>query len=71
MESLFKIIVIIVFFIGITFCLGLLLAFPIMLLWNWLVPSIFGLTKIGFWQAFGLNLLSGCLIRSTSISSKK
>ena len=26
----------------------------IMLLWNWLVPAIFGLTAIGFWQALGL-----------------
>ena len=33
----------------------------IMLLWNWLMPSIFGLCTIGYWQALGLDLLSGCL----------
>ena len=25
-----------------------------MLLWNWLVPGIFGLAVIGYWQGFGL-----------------
>lgn len=29
-----------------------------MLLWNWLMPEIFGLTQITFWQALGLLLLS-------------
>lgn len=26
----------------------------VMLLWNWLMPAIFGLPCITFWQAFGL-----------------
>ena len=30
----------------------------LMLLWNWLMPSIFGLTEIHFWQALGLLVLS-------------
>ncbi|WP_258104918.1 hypothetical protein [Marinoscillum sp. MHG1-6] len=30
----------------------------VMYLWNWLMPEIFGLTTITFWQAFGLLLLS-------------
>lgn len=29
----------------------------VMLLWNWLMPGIFGLPTIGFWQAAGLLLL--------------
>ena len=41
--------------------LAVLLALPTMLLWNWLMPEIFGLVKIGFWQALGLNLLAGTL----------
>ena len=35
----------------------------IMLLWNWLMPAIFGLGTISFWQAFGLAFLSGLLFR--------
>jgi hypothetical protein len=30
-------------------------------LWNWLMPSIFGLHAITYWQAFGLMLLSWIL----------
>lgn len=34
----------------------------VMLLWNWLMPGIFDLGKITFWQAFGLSLLSKLLL---------
>ncbi|MDR2835736.1 MAG: hypothetical protein LBV69_05985 [Bacteroidales bacterium] len=33
----------------------------VMLLWNWLVPAIFGLAVISFWQALGLLVLSHIL----------
>jgi len=33
-----------------------------MYLWNWLMPAIFGLTTITFWQAIGLGLLSKLLL---------
>lgn len=29
----------------------------VMLLWNWLMPEIFGMPSIGFWQAVGLLVL--------------
>ena len=35
----------------------------VMLLWNWLMPAIFGLGTISFWQAFGLAFLIGLLFR--------
>ena len=50
---------------------ALLFALPTMWLWNALMPDIFGLTQITFWQALGLNLLSGFLIKSSSSSSDK
>lgn len=37
----------------------------VMLLWNWLMPAIFGLTTIGFWQAWGLVVLSHILFKSS------
>ena len=46
-------------------------AWFVMLLWNWLIPVIFGLKVITFWQAFGLNLLSGLLLKSQSFNNKK
>jgi hypothetical protein len=33
----------------------------VMLLWNWLVPFIFGLAVINFWQAIGLLALARLL----------
>lgn len=40
--------------------IGLLFLFGwiVMLLWNWLMPEIFGLKQISYWQAWGLLLLS-------------
>ncbi len=35
-----------------------LLGYGVMSLWNWLMPVIFGLTTITFWQAIGLFILS-------------
>jgi Ca2+/H+ antiporter, TMEM165/GDT1 family len=35
--------------------------FVTMGLWNWLMPTLFGLTQIGFWQALGLVVLSKIL----------
>jgi hypothetical protein len=41
-----------------------------MLLWNWLMPELFGLSKVTFWQAIGLNILCTILFRP-SINVKK
>jgi hypothetical protein len=38
-------------------------AFPIWLLWNWLIP-VTGFAKIGFLQAFALAILGRCLTSS-------
>ena len=44
--------------------LGLLTGLFVQLLWNALVPEIFGLPRISFWQAWGLIVLSGLLTGS-------
>lgn len=47
--------------------IGILIgAWPFMLLWNWLMPVIFGLAKLTFWQSAGLLLLCGFLFKSTA-----
>lgn len=33
----------------------------VMLLWNWLMPLIFGLSSISFWEAVGLTFLCNLL----------
>jgi membrane protein required for beta-lactamase induction len=57
-------------FIGMIAIAIVLLGYPLMLLWNWLMPIIFGLPEITFWQAIGLNLLSTILFKSTTIKNK-
>ena len=43
---------------------------PIMLLWNALLPVLFGAPAIGFWQTYGLALLIRLLVAPTSITTK-
>jgi len=44
--------------------IALLIGFPLMWLWNYVMPDIFGLTEITFWQAVAISLLSGSLFKS-------
>lgn len=50
--------------------IALILSLPVWLLWNWLMPAIFGLAQIKLTQALGLLLLSNLLFKS-SVASKK
>jgi len=45
--------------------LGLLALFGwiVMLLWNWLMPDIFGLKQLNYWQAWGLLILCTILFK--------
>jgi hypothetical protein len=42
--------------------LALLLGYVVVWLWNWLMPALFGLTTITFWQAVALVVLARILI---------
>ncbi len=44
--------------------LGFLLGIAVMSLWNWLMPELFGLPEIGYWQAVGLFVLCHLLFKS-------
>lgn len=56
--------------IGYVVIIAVVMALPVMLLWNWLMPVIFHLPTINFFQALGVNLLSGCLFGSGRRSKK-
>ena len=51
---------------GLILLYTLIMGFPVMLLWNWLMPLIFGLKKISILQSIGLVLLSEILLKSSS-----
>ncbi len=45
---------------------SVVLSIPVLLLWNWLMPTIFGITKITLGQAWGISLLCGLLFGQNS-----
>jgi hypothetical protein len=54
--------------------IGVLFGFVIMWLWNWLMPGLFGLKAITYWQGVGLFILAKILfgaIGGSSGDSKK
>lgn len=57
--------------IGIAVGLAALLAYPTMLLWNYVVTAIFNLPIITFWQAMALLILSNLLFKNSSTSTFK
>lgn len=60
-----------VFMVVLGVLLSFILAIPVWLLWNWLMPEIFGLTTLTLVQAWGVSLLSSFLFKSTSVKSSK
>lgn len=65
-----KIIAAILIFILTIVIVGLFAALPTMWLWNWLMPEIFNLIEITFWQALGLVVLSSILFKSSNTKIK-
>jgi hypothetical protein len=51
-------------FLPLVILFAALFTFVIMRLWNWLMPPLFGLHAITFWQALGLFILSKILFGS-------
>ena len=53
--------------IVLTIAMGLFLSLPVMLLWDWLMPGIFGLREITWMEAWGLLFLCGVLFKDNRI----
>jgi hypothetical protein len=51
--------------IGLIFLCG----WVVMLLWNWLMPEIFGLKTVSYWQAWGLLILASILFKGMRFGS--
>lgn len=70
-DDILEVIVVIIQMILVAGIIILVLGLPTMLLWNWLMPTLFGLTKITFIEALGLNLLSAIIIRGFNLNLNK
>lgn len=53
-KKVVKVFFFIILGIGIAFLVG----YIVMRLWNWLMPELFGLPIVGYWQAVGILLLA-------------
>ena len=58
--------------IGLFLLSAIIMAFPTMWLWNYIMPDLFGLIKIDLYQAMAINFLSSILFKANvSINNKK
>lgn len=53
------------------FIVAAIVSLPVMLLWDWLMPSIFGLREITWFEAWGLNFLCGLLFNKSHTTNNK
>lgn len=56
-------------FVAALVVLAALFSIPVWLLWNWLVPEIFGLKTITWLQAWGLMVLCSFLFKPTTTAA--
>ena len=63
-ASIFKIVGLVLLGVAAAVGIGFLLGLGVMYLWNWLMPVIFGLPEIDYWQAVGLFILCHLLFKS-------
>lgn len=50
--------------------IGILTGLPVMWLWNYVMPDVFGVKEITFWQAWALAALASILFKPASGGSK-
>lgn len=50
--------------------ISLAINYPIMLLWNWLMPKLFHLPELSFWEMYGVSLLISILTSCFRKSNK-
>ena len=48
--------------IAVFFIVGMILSIPLCILWNWLMPFIFGLPKLSLFQTFGLSVFLSIIV---------
>lgn len=75
MENWIRNIIIVLYFILRLCLVSIITGVLIMLLWNWLMPTIIvspyiAFPPINFWQAFGIAILCGLLFRQPNYTNE-
>jgi len=60
-HNIFRIIAWVIGGVLLAVLIAFLFGLAVMYLWNWLIPAIFGLGEITYWQAFGIVVLAKLL----------
>ena len=71
MNSLGTVIATVILGLALIVFISFLLALPVMLLWDAVIPAIFQLPEITWLQAWGLSLLCGLLFKSHITKNKE
>lgn len=71
MNSLGTVVATVILGLALIVFISFLLALPVMLLWDAVIPAIFGLPEITWLQAWGLSLLCGLLFKSHITKNKE
>lgn len=57
-------------FIIIMMIWAFIIGYPVKIIWNWIMPVIFELPRITFWQAWGMFFLSTILFKNVSFGNE-
>jgi len=71
MNNIASVVGIIIMFIFLIVVTAIIYAWPVQLLWNWIMVSIFSLPKISFAQALGLRVLAQLLFATNTVKTEK
>ena len=55
----------------VTGAISFIAAIPVYLLWNWVMPEVFGLPVITYWQAWGIAVLADTLFHPSAKATGK
>jgi hypothetical protein len=70
-EGFFSVLTFLGMLVFVLFGHALLLAIPVMILWNMVIPELFHLPEINYFQAFVLYVLCGLLFKNPNKIEKK
>ncbi len=53
----------------IAFLVGMVMAWPLMWIWNWMMPDLFDLPTITYWQAFWGSFMAKLIFPNSAVTS--
>lgn len=55
----------------VAFLLGMVMAWPVMWIWNYMMPDLFGMPELTYWQAFWGSFMAKLIFPNNSVSTSK